>query len=238
MDSIGSLLVLSFSLGLLGFVEPCSIGSSLVFIRFVERNPARTRAAQATMFMITRALFLGMLGGLAAIVGAAFAAVQQFGWIILGCIYIALGLIYLTRNAGILMHALGPRVDRLSGMRGALALAVLFGLNVPACAAPLLAAMLGPAALLGGANIAQGFLLLAVFGLALSAPLVIALLVPGTRRLLDRFSAFARRMPVFLGLLLLALGVWSVYSGLLFAPRPQALTFQQVEGLVLADEAT
>ena len=60
------------------------------------------------------------------------------------------------------MRALGPRLRSISAGRGAVGLAVLFGLNIPACAAPLLAAVLGTAALGGTGRILQGFATLAL----------------------------------------------------------------------------
>lgn len=216
MESIWSLFVLPFSLGLLGFVEPCSIGSSLLFIGYVEGKAARVRAMQAIVFMVTRALFIGGLGALAAIVGSAFVGFQQVGWLLLGGLYIGLGLLYLSGNSGRVMQTVGPRLRRLSGTGGAVTLAVLFGLNIPACAAPLLGALLAPAAL-GSATVVEGFTMLAVFGLALSMPLVVALLWEPGRRLLDSLSVMSRRVPMILGLLFVALGAWSVYFAL-FVP--------------------
>lgn len=216
MDSIWNLLVLPLGLGLLGFVEPCSIGSSLLFIRYVEDKPESVRAMQAAVFMVTRGLFIGGLGALAAIIGTAFAGFQQAGWLLLGSIYIGLGLLYLSGNAGRVMRTVGPGMERLSGTGGAVALAVLFGLNIPACAAPLLAALLAPAAL-GTSNVLEGFIMLAVFGLALSLPLVLALIWEPARRVLDRLNILSRRVPTVLGLLFVALGVWSIYLAL-FVP--------------------
>jgi cytochrome c-type biogenesis protein len=96
------------------------------------------------------------------------------------------------------------------GVQGAAALALLFGLNIPACAAPLLAAVLGSAAVAGAARVAQGFVTLALFGLALSLPLVLALLWAPARRALDRLAGLSGRVPVLVGLLFVGLGVWSV----------------------------
>lgn len=216
MDFVWSFLIFPFALGLIGFIEPCSVGSSLLFIGYIEGKPARVQAMQAAVFMATRALFIGGLGALAAVVGAAFTGFQQAGWLLLGSLYIGLGLLYLSGNAGHVMRTVGPGVRRLSGTGGAVALAVLFGLNIPACAAPLLAALLAPAAL-GSANVVEGFMMLAVFGLALSLPLVMALLWEPARRLLDRLSVLSRRVPTILGLLFVALGAWSMYFAL-FVP--------------------
>ncbi len=43
-----NLVVAPVGLGLLGFVEPCSIGSSLVFIKYVEGKSATAKLAQMT----------------------------------------------------------------------------------------------------------------------------------------------------------------------------------------------
>lgn len=66
-----------------------------------------------------------------------------------------------------------------------------------------------------------GFLSLAVFGLALSLPLVVLVLVPATRPVLDRIAGLARRVPVLAGLVLVLLGLWSIGFGLRAdLPRP------------------
>jgi cytochrome c-type biogenesis protein len=217
---IVSLVLLPLGLGLLGFVEPCSIGSSLLFVRYVEGKDAATKVAQAAVFTLTRALVVGSLGVVAAFVGAAFIGFQKVGWVLLGVLYVALGTAYLTGKAGPLMRSFGPSLGRLAGTRGTVALAVLFGLNIPACAAPLLFAILGAAAVAGPTAAVQGFITLAVFGLALSLPLALAVLWPPARRALDRAAAVSTRAPVLIGLLLIALGLWSIWFGLFVTPRP------------------
>ncbi len=187
-DPIWSLVLVPLGLGLFGFIEPCSIGSSLIFIKAVEGKPAATRLMQATIFTLTRAVFIGILGALAALIGTVFLVFQKAGWIILGSLYVALGLVYLTGNAARLMRTLGPGAGHLSTVRGTAGLAILFGLNIPACAAPLLGAILGSAAVGGAAQIVQGFASLAIFGLALSLPLALALFWGPARRALDRLN--------------------------------------------------
>ena len=218
-----NLLLLPLGLGLLGFVEPCSIGSSLLFVQYVEGKPARVKVAQAVTFTLTRAFVVGALGAVAALVGAAFIGFQRAGWVMLGALYVALGIVYLVGKAGTLMRSLGPNLGRLSGKRGSVALAVLFGLNIPACAAPLLFAILGAAAVggtAGLASIAKGFVSLAVFGFALSLPLAVALFWEPARRALDRFAAFSSRVPLVIGGLLVVLGAWSIWMGLFAKVQP------------------
>ncbi|MCB4824217.1 MULTISPECIES: cytochrome c biogenesis protein CcdA [Roseicella] len=213
MDGISGVL-LPLGLGLLGFIEPCSIGSSLLFLQLVEGRPAATKVMQAVVFTLTRAVMVGLLGAAAALVGTAFLGFQRAAWVGLGALYVVLGLVYLTGHAGRLMRPLGPSLGRLSGTGGAAALAVLFGLNIPACAAPLLAVVLGSAAVGGSAQVAQGFFMLALFGLALSLPLTLALLWAPARRAIDQLMGLSARVPVAIGLLLALFGAWSIYLGL------------------------
>jgi cytochrome c-type biogenesis protein len=217
-------ILLPIGLGLFGFIEPCSIGSTLVFLKVMEGHPDATKVRQVAVFTVTRAVFIGLLGVLAVVVGSAFLTFQKAAWLVLGGLYAAIGLFYVSGRAGLLMTTLGPSLSRLSGVRGSAALGVLFGLNIPACAAPLLFALLGTAAAGGGAGAGpgQGFLSLGLFGFALSLPLAMAVLFPWARGLLDRFAGLSRRLPVWTGLLMIALGGWSVWFGLFVTVAPTA----------------
>jgi cytochrome c-type biogenesis protein len=211
--------VLPLGLGLLGFIEPCSIGASLLFLWHVERAPPATRVLHAVVFMLVRAGFMGALGAIAAL-GTQFFGLQRLGWSALGVLYALLGLAYLTGRAGVLMRRFGSDVRRATSTRSTVGLGVLFGLNIPACAAPLLLALLGTAAV-GGAHagqLAQGFVSLATFGLALSLPLMIAIIYRPMRRVLSKLLERPSRWPMVIGAVLVVLGLWSVYFG--FAVNP------------------
>ncbi|MEQ9641445.1 MAG: cytochrome c biogenesis protein CcdA [Alphaproteobacteria bacterium] len=211
-----NLFALPIGLGLLGFVEPCSIGSSLVFVKYLEGKERASKLSQVTVFMLTRGLFIGLLGAVAALLGAAFLGFQKAAWIGLGTIYVVVGAFYLFGRAGFLMRTIGPPLSRLSKARGAATLGLLFGLNIPACAAPLIFALFGTAAAGGAAGkpIATGFVSLALFGLALSVPLVLAAAFAPARRLLDWLAGLSRRVPFWTGIVLVALGLWSIWFGL------------------------
>ncbi len=96
---------------------------------------------------------------------------------------------------------------------------MLFGLNIPACATPLLIVLFGAAAV-GGVSFARGFTSLALFGLALSLPLIVAVLVPSARRALDWIAGLSQRAPLWTGVVLIGLGLWSIGFGL-FASSPK-----------------
>lgn len=213
-------IVLPLGLGLLGFIEPCSVGASLLFLWHVERAPPTTRVFHAVVFMLVRAAFIGALGAIAALIGMQFFGLQRLGWVALGILYALLGLAYLTGRVSVLMRRFGPDVRRATSTRRTVGLGVLFGLNIPACAAPLLLALLGTAAV-GGAHagrLAQGFVSLAVFGLALSLPLTIAIVYRPMQRVLSKFLERAARWPTVIGAVLVAIGLWSVYFGFVIDP--------------------
>ncbi|MEQ8664866.1 MAG: cytochrome c biogenesis protein CcdA [Rhodospirillales bacterium] len=209
--SFTELVVIPAGLGLIGFIEPCSIGSSLVFIKHLEGKSGATKLVETTLFALTRSVFIGLLGVLAVLVGSLFLDLQRGAWIILGVGYIALGLLLAIGRARALMVSLGPSLRHLSGRSGSAGLGFVFGLNIPACAAPLLFSLLAGAA--ATTTIVSGFIALAVFGFALSLPLVAIMFIPTARGLLDRFAALSGRFPIFAGLALAGLGAWSIWFG-------------------------
>lgn len=218
--TVMGLVAIPAGLGLIGFVEPCSIGSSLVFVKYLEGKTGAAKVAEMTLFALTRAVFIGLLGVFAALLGTLFLDLQRGAWLLLGGGYVALGLLLATGRASMLMVTVGPGLKRLGGARASAGLGLLFGLNIPACAAPLLFALLAGTAAAPGMTLAHGFVALGVFGLALSLPLVAAVLIPAARGLLDRLAALTGRFPVFGGIVLVALGAWSIWFGLFTTVAP------------------
>ena len=178
MSDLVRLLILPLGLGLLGFVEPCSMGSNLLFTKYIEGENRLAKLTQVCIFALTRALFIGILGLSAVLLGTAFLGLQKGIWTVLGSVYVVIGGMYLLGKAGLLMRTVGPGLSRLQGRHGSAGLGVLFGLNIPACAAPLIFLLLGTATASGsiGGTLTGGFTSLAVFGLALSLPLVSVIL--------------------------------------------------------------
>lgn len=110
-------LLTAFGLGLLGFVEPCSVGASLLFIQSLEMQSARDKIFHAVTFALTRALIIGALGALAAGIGTAFFGLQKASWIVLGTAYVAVGMLYLAGWSRNLKHGLGPSFSKLVSAR-------------------------------------------------------------------------------------------------------------------------
>jgi len=205
-------LALAMGLGLLGFVEPCSVGSHLIFLKFLDQLPERQRVLQTVIFTAVRAVFMAGLGVLAALIGARFLGIQHGLWIVLGSVYIALGLIYLGGGAPWIIGHTNRLLPRVPATSGGVTLGAVFGLNIPACAAPLIAVLLGGAAAqaAAGGGVVYGASTLLVFGLALSSPLVLAVFTQRGRRMLNAIARLASRMPRVTGAVLVLLGLWSM----------------------------
>lgn len=205
-------LILAVGLGLLAFVEPCSIGIHLLLIGHLERLPTRQRLGQLARVALVRSVVLGLVGLLAAFIGRELFTAQRMLWIAFGVVYAGLGVLYLSGRQGLLMRALTPAADRLEARARGLGLGVAFGLYVPACAVPLLAVLVGTstARAAAGAPLVDGFITLFVFGLALSAPLFALVGTARGRRWLDRLVLLAGRLPRPTGALLVLLGLASI----------------------------
>ena len=210
-----SSLIWPILFGLLGFIEPCAIGTTLLFLMTLEgRSPAQ-KVAQAVAFTITRTIATGLLGVVAVLVGSWFLGLQKAVWVAVGLAYLAIGGLYMSGRAGVLKHSFGPGLSRLSAARGSAILGTLFGLNIPACAGPLLLALLASAAAQGatGETLARGFASLALFGFALSLPLLAIVVSARARRALDWLAGVAGRLPLWTGGLFALLGIWSIWFG-------------------------
>jgi len=63
------LLPLALGLGLLGFVEPCTIGAYMLFLGAQSARPMPARFAAAVAFMLARIIVMGGFGGLIVMLG-------------------------------------------------------------------------------------------------------------------------------------------------------------------------
>ena len=216
MNDMWRLVVLPIGLGLFGFVEPCSIGASLLFIKSLEGKVTRDKVLQSVIFTVLRAVLMGGLGITAVMIGARFFAFQKIAWILFGSVYIVIGCFYVVGKAGLFRLSFGPRLSRIAGTPRSLALGTIFAFNIPACAGPLLVVLLGISAAGGatGTSMAKGFLSMALFGLALSLPIVAATFFDKARRFLDMLAGWSAKMPRWTGIVLILLGVWSIRFGL------------------------
>ena len=220
--SLNALIILPVGLGLLGFVEPCTIGGHLVFLDTQKGRAQRGRIKAVLVFLAARTLVTGLFGALVAMLGAALVSVQTGMWLVFGTLYLLVGLAFIAGRAGLVKQRIRLAPEAWKRAQNPLVLGLAFGLNIPACAAPILFGLLGLAATTG--TILGGFVMMALFGLALSAPLVVFAALPRLSGLLERLAARLRNMRWVLGAVFVVLGLWSIWFGLNVDPKDWAGT--------------
>lgn len=204
-----SFLALAFGLGLLGFIEPCSIGANGIFLGYLQKKDRNFRIRETVRFALARAVILGLFGLSVAFLGNLIFSAQKGFWLVLGLVYLALGLLVIL-NASFSWGIFGRlSMGRFLPRHHALSMGFLFGLNLPACAYPLLLALLGRSVASG---VAWGFVALFVFGLALSLPLLPLALSGRTEKVFARLSRFSAMTPYLIGLSLLAISAYVLYT--------------------------
>ncbi len=169
--------------GLIVSIEPCALAVDLLIIGYIigaeQAENARmgfTRGFLAGLaFIIGRSLTYAAMGASVAFVGASSIGVYAsvVANAILGPILIFVGLIMLDIvhvDFGGHTTISRARVRLMSfGIIGAFIFGILFGVAIYPCSTPVLVALLSMVAV--KANIAQGILLMFLYGMALGAPL-------------------------------------------------------------------
>ena len=205
------LLALAVGLGLLGFIEPCSIGANMVFLGHLRQKGRVERLRETAKFALVRSTVLGLFGlGIAFVGGSVFAAQKGF-WLLLGLLYLVLGVAVIL-NARFRWGLFGRiTAGRLlpDNEDRSLGLGLLFGLNLPACAYPLMLALLGPGAASGPL---LGFAALFVFGLALSLPLAPLAFSERAAKLFGRLARLGGATPYVIGAVFLLLAAYVLYT--------------------------
>ncbi len=217
MDLTLATYLVPLGLGLIGFLEPCTIGGHLLFLESQSRRSRAQQLQSVGVFIAVRAVMAGLVGAVIAWVGARLIGVQTGVWLVFGLLYLAFGLALLAGRAGIVKIRidLGPAAWKRAG--NPVFLGIANGLNIPACAAPILFALLGMAAVTGTAM--TGFAMMFVFGLALSLPLLLVALVPGLAVRLKRLGDWLKGGGWLLGGIFVLLGLWSIWFGLFVDPQ-------------------
>jgi cytochrome c-type biogenesis protein len=209
-------------LGLLGFIEPCTIGGHLLFLDTQKDRNAGEKARAVTVFIIVRSLTAGAFGAVIAFIGQKLIGVQTGIWLVFGIIYLLVGLAFILCRAGLIKKRISLAPATWKKARNPVVLGLAFGLNIPACAAPILFGLLGLAATTG--TVLTGFWMMFLFGLFLSAPLAVFAFVPRFANTLDRFAGWLKGMRWLIGAVFVLLGLWSIYFGLYVDPANWAGT--------------
>ncbi|UWQ20097.1 cytochrome c biogenesis protein CcdA [Jannaschia sp. W003] len=216
MDLAGGSLLLAAGLGLLGFVEPCTIGAHMLFLAGQKTRSTAQRLRAVTAFLAARLLVMGGFGGLIVLLGQALIGVQTGMWLVFGALYIGIGAAILLGGDHMLRRRIGLAPKRWRLASDPIVQGLAFGLNIPACAAPILFGLIGAASV--GASPVSGFVLMSVFALTLSAPLLPLSVAPRLAAPFDGLADWLRPRRWLLGLIFVGLGLWSAWFGLFIDP--------------------
>ena len=181
--------LLPVGLGLLGFIEPCTIGGHLLFIETQSSRSNREKMDAVLAFIATSSLVSGLVGGIIAFLGQKIIAAQTGIWLVFGIIYLLIGIALLVGRARFVKRGFSLSPTAWKRVQNPLVLGLAFGLNIPACAAPILFGLLALAATTG--TVATGFAMMFLFGFFLSSPLALFAAVP---KLAISLDALGRRM--------------------------------------------
>lgn len=215
--SFHTLIILPAGLGLIGFVEPCTIGGHLIFLG-TQQGQNRVQQTKAFItFVVARTTVAGGCGALIALLGRYIIDVQTTFWIVFGILYVCLGAAAVFGTTRYLKASIDIAPRSWRNATSPLTLGLAFGLNIPACAAPILFGLLTMAAT--GGTAAFGFVMMAVFGLAMSLPLALFIYVPRVTCWLTLAGGYMRRRRSVLAATFFVLGAWSIWFGLYVDPE-------------------
>ncbi len=220
--SLQALILLPIGLGLLGFIEPCTIGGHLLFLDTQNERHPREKISAVISFILVRATVAGLFGAVIAYIGQKLIGVQTGLWLVFGIVYLIVGLVFVFGKAGLIKQKIDLSPVAWKQAKSPVILGLAFGLNIPACAAPILFGLLGLAATTG--TLVSGFIMMGLFGLFLSLPLAIFAIVPSWATWLARLGAKLKSMRWLIGTIFIVLGVWSIYFGLYVDPANWAGT--------------
>ncbi len=195
--------------GLIGFFEPCSLGINIIFLNRIKGLSKTKKILETSIFCLVRAFFLALVGLSSAFIGSRIITIQSSFFMIIGGIYILFGVLY-TINKYKPIFRSGIDVGKYFQKKESIALGLIFGLIIPACAIPLILALIGKSILLG--NLLEGFVSLFAFGLALSLPLLIIDFFDKPNELIVKISEKGRQIPWLAGMVLIVVGLLTMLS--------------------------
>ena len=215
--TLHTLILLPIGLGLLGFIEPCTIGGHLLFLDTQIPRSHLDRVNSVLIFTATRSFVAGLFGASIAFLGQHLTTVQTGIWLIFGIIYLTVGMAFLVGKGSMFKLNIDLAPAAWKHVKNPFTLGLAFGLNIPACAAPISFGLLGLAASTG--TVLFGFAMMFLFGLFLSFPLVVSAVAPGLTNWLSTLGQKARQMRWLIGILFIPIGLWSVWFGLCVNPK-------------------
>jgi len=214
--SLYTFFSLPVALGLLGFIEPCTIGGHLLFLNTQKDRSHQEKVVAVIIFIVVRSLVLGTFGASIALLGQQLIGMQTQIWLIFGSLYLSIAISFLLNETDLIKQQLDLAPAAWKRAQNPVTLGLAFGLNIPACAAPILFALLGLAATT--ATVLVGFGMMLLFGLFLSLPLALFAVIPQLAIKLDRLANWLKQTAWLIGVVFVIFGVWSIWFGLYVDP--------------------
>ena len=213
-----NLIIMALITGAGGSFTPCTLGVNLaVAHRFTKDTKAR-RIRNWIFFAVNRALLLTVLG---LIIGALGQVVETFTWwfqMVINIIIIIMGLLFIVGSRkpvlpGVQLSGKKRLTEKMSpGAMGA-----LFGLNITACVAPLVLALL--AGTVTENNWILGGVSLFIFGIMLSMPILTAVLSDRASSWIIKVSGKYRKIYYgIVGITLIVLGISEIILSMYVIP--------------------
>jgi len=207
--SLYDVLLIPFLFGLIGFVEPCSLGINVIFLNHIKRFSKAKRLAETILFTLIRGSILALVGLSAAYIGQQFITIQASLFSILGIIYFLLG-VFLILGKYVPLPSLKTNFSHFFRNKKTISLGIIFGFVIPVCAIPLILALIGQAVVVQ--NLSAGFISLFVFGITLSLPLVALSLSEKSNQIIRWLSQKSKNVPFIAGIILIIFGILTVFS--------------------------
>lgn len=204
--------------GLGGAFTPCTLGVNLVMINNLSGKSKTRRLLQWTQFAVSRAAMMAALG---LVIGLLGQMIETFTWwfqMAINVLIIVMGVLFIMgRNKPILRGLDFTGSRSLEGDKSPLALGALFGLNITACVAPLVLALLAQTVVVG--NWLTGGAALFLFGVMLSVPILAALFNDRASAWISRMSAKYRTIYyLVIGGVLIVLGLAEIALSMFVIP--------------------
>ena len=220
MDATNISLPFAFLAGLVSFLSPCVLPVVPAYLSFVSglsmeelskgsaATARRTAALHAALFILGFLLVFMTLGASATAAGQAFNRMLPTITRVGGVIVIVFGILLLdwVRMPPLARDLRVHLQTKPSGAVGSVVVGVVFGAGWTPCIGPILATILLYASM--EATVMRGTVLLAVYGLGLGVPfLVAAIAFNGFLTSLEVFRRWARPIQRVAGILLVVIGV-------------------------------
>lgn len=212
------LLMTAILTGIGGAFTPCTLGVNLTMVNYLAAKPRAYRLKGWTQFAIGRAALMAILGLSIGLLGQ---MIETFTWwfqMFVNLLIILMGVLFIIGRKRPVLKGLDFSLGRsLDKEMAPLRLGTIFGLNITACIAPLVLALLAQTVLTG--NWLLGGLSLFVFGMMLSSPILVAIANNQASAWISRVSSQHRSIYyLIIGGVLIVLGLVEISLSLYVIP--------------------